>query len=799
MVDVQEFTLKLMKEVDCICRKYGIEYYLAGGSVIGALRHKGFIPWDDDMDVYMTRDNWEKFKEAFEREKPENRILEASDIDPNYPNMIAKYTSTDTCAIYKNLLLGQHSAGIILDIFILDPMPDDEKACDKYLNDILLYSEFVNPFYVYTHRLDVKSKYRFYHFLEKLIGHEKVVKMLEKRLGRYSEAEASKYYLRWGGIPHLFDKSLFGKPRYVQFEDMMLPVPEKSYLYLCQLYGEDWIQIPSHDEEITHVCVFDAETSYTEFFKEYLPRIDTDSYLQKVIGRKMNRLKVGASYRDIQKNSLELHASRIAMNLESLDAKHDFQDLYQKKEFGLLNECFEEYFSGQCNSKFLGNKFFAGFYRFYHPIFVDIRDEILWIAVELLMRKGESYFAKRILSARRINKGNLSPELENQNANIERQIRATDYFERGCFDQAVALLDEGLKEKPDWINFLKLKIRILLRNKDQNVADIKELIETGRSVQGEDGEFIKYEADLIRSDDQEEALRLYFYAKQHTRNGYILTEIEEIFETYARELSENIEILLGDGKTEEAASLVKNMAEYFESLQHYDDYFTVLKETDYSNLKMQLANAKDKMLQKKDRNYGMVLKAILQKTGLSEKIAERINAVWESMMNEKSLEDSFYESLYKSEIPEEWKALGDYEFWKGNYPKAFSLYRRAARSCNKDSFLYMELQEIYQKDLLYFSNELSKYRNDARIRLCAQEWLRRHGSMEEWLIEVQNLCLIQDAVTLDYHQSDLQLSDEPEDAEQKRMVPLAKVLTEKNQMLVAFCSLIKVIQNATAD
>ena len=65
--------MDMLIEIDQICRKYGITYYAAGGTVIGAARHNGFIPWDDDADLYMTRDEFMRFREAFKTERPENR------------------------------------------------------------------------------------------------------------------------------------------------------------------------------------------------------------------------------------------------------------------------------------------------------------------------------------------------------------------------------------------------------------------------------------------------------------------------------------------------------------------------------------------------------------------------------------------------------------------------------------------------------------------------------------------------------------------------------------------------------
>ena len=65
----QQNLLELLKLLDGICKKYNITYYAAGGTVIGAVRHGGFIPWDDDIDVYMTRDEFNRFREAVRMEK----------------------------------------------------------------------------------------------------------------------------------------------------------------------------------------------------------------------------------------------------------------------------------------------------------------------------------------------------------------------------------------------------------------------------------------------------------------------------------------------------------------------------------------------------------------------------------------------------------------------------------------------------------------------------------------------------------------------------------------------------------
>ena len=84
MTEKQKYLLKLLQEVDEICREHDLRYVLAGGSLIGALRHEGFVPWDDAIDLYMPRPDWEKFVEICKRDLPPERAIQCSQADRHY-------------------------------------------------------------------------------------------------------------------------------------------------------------------------------------------------------------------------------------------------------------------------------------------------------------------------------------------------------------------------------------------------------------------------------------------------------------------------------------------------------------------------------------------------------------------------------------------------------------------------------------------------------------------------------------------------------------------------------------------
>ena len=128
---IQDRELSVLKELTPIFEKYGIMYALYYGSLIGAVRHKGFIPWDDDLDIVMPREDYQKLKTIANEVLPEHLFLQDFSTDYEYPSYTAKIRDSRTTMIekgYRNLKKMNH--GIWVDIFVLD-------YCDKSLSSRL--------------------------------------------------------------------------------------------------------------------------------------------------------------------------------------------------------------------------------------------------------------------------------------------------------------------------------------------------------------------------------------------------------------------------------------------------------------------------------------------------------------------------------------------------------------------------------------------------------------------------------------------------------------------------------------
>lgn len=117
--------LDIALEFKRICDKHGLNYFLIGGTLLGAVRHQGFIPWDDDMDVGMTRAEYEKFLKIAARELDPRFFLQTYQTDPAFAHGFAKIRINDTILMEDYTETSRQHNGIFLDVFPYDEMPEN--------------------------------------------------------------------------------------------------------------------------------------------------------------------------------------------------------------------------------------------------------------------------------------------------------------------------------------------------------------------------------------------------------------------------------------------------------------------------------------------------------------------------------------------------------------------------------------------------------------------------------------------------------------------------------------------------
>ena len=252
---VQLAQLEIGKEIKRVCDENGIKYFLDSGTLLGAIRHKGFIPWDDDMDMGMLREDYERFIEIAPKKLKPEYFLQTWKTDKSYPYAFAKIRKKGTVFIEAvSQKINAHNE-IFVDIFPYDVYPDDETVRTKLTKKIMLlkYSlwmkDGMTPWLRHKSALDrllVRAKYVPHYFYALTHSRDAMIAEYEKLMPMHN-AETSKYYVEQsGGTPFgkwIIPTECFKNFIEIKFEDTMFLVPEKYDLYLKTVYG-DYMQLP---------------------------------------------------------------------------------------------------------------------------------------------------------------------------------------------------------------------------------------------------------------------------------------------------------------------------------------------------------------------------------------------------------------------------------------------------------------------------------------------------------------------------------------------------------------------------
>lgn len=265
--EVQGKILEIMKYIDSLCRNHDITYYIMGGTALGAVRHGGFIPWDDDLDIFMTPSEYEKFKRVFEAENNPLFVLQEWRTTPDYLEY-AKVRMNGTTFIeevYKDRK--DLHQGIYVDIMILHKVPEN-----RFIQRLVyLESKFVTLYALSQRNWKPKTKAQAL-ILKSLrfMPCNLMAKSFYRRIYKYDDRMANYKYCYWITPAKfrngLFDASFFSEPVDIPFEDTALLGSRRIKEYLEYRYG-DYMKLPSEEarKAAVHAMIFDVNKSYSEY------------------------------------------------------------------------------------------------------------------------------------------------------------------------------------------------------------------------------------------------------------------------------------------------------------------------------------------------------------------------------------------------------------------------------------------------------------------------------------------------------------------------------------------------------
>lgn len=271
-VKLQGVLVEMLIDIQCACEKMGVAFCLCGGSCLGAVRHKGFIPWDDDVDVAMFREEWEIFKSQFEVLLGDKYVLES----PNYQNRDSKYPwskiylkGTEYVDIFDQNY--PYEKGINIDVFVIENV--SRYKAIRILDGLLATSfKFVSTsmlFYRYPNQL-VKAMFslttssKIYYVLRRCLGflfsgisHERWLRWYDIYISRHHEAS------EMVTIPtgtRLYSGEMHPREVWLPFSKGLfcgheVNLPHDADRYIRNMYGNNYMQIPPKEKQETHSVV----------------------------------------------------------------------------------------------------------------------------------------------------------------------------------------------------------------------------------------------------------------------------------------------------------------------------------------------------------------------------------------------------------------------------------------------------------------------------------------------------------------------------------------------------------------
>lgn len=269
MNNLQKTILEIIKYVDEFCKQNDIRYYLMGGSALGAIRHGGFIPWDDDLDIFMDSDNYFRFIDCCKKKLDTKRFYFQQEDSDEQAHFFCKIRMNGTTYIeHANEHCKNMHQGIFVDIMCLNHAARSRlgKKLQYYAAGLLKAKAITK----YSYETDSKVK-KLQLCIAKFVVVGPIKKFLLYMVRRNNGKKTDMLCHLFGRAK--FDKSFypyedFGIQRYVPFETIMLPVPANVEDYLTIRYGSDYMQMPSEETKKmyeSHAVFWDVEKDYTEY------------------------------------------------------------------------------------------------------------------------------------------------------------------------------------------------------------------------------------------------------------------------------------------------------------------------------------------------------------------------------------------------------------------------------------------------------------------------------------------------------------------------------------------------------
>lgn len=254
--EIKKIELDILIYIRMLCEENNLRYYLAYGTLLGAIRHKGFIPWDDDIDIYMPRNDYEQFIQLCKQQKGNYDVI-SCDYDKEYYYEFAKVVDNRT-KLQEYGIKPIQDLGVYVDIFPLDGLPRKYKLHIKILWVLVKLRALSTYVKIPVKNTRYRSVLQLICMFLRKMNSVRIARLINKiaRKYNYDSARYVACAVSSAGIAGVFEKTLFENKVKVAFENEMFDAPGSWEDYLHKSYG-DFMQLPPLEKQTTH-HFFDA-------------------------------------------------------------------------------------------------------------------------------------------------------------------------------------------------------------------------------------------------------------------------------------------------------------------------------------------------------------------------------------------------------------------------------------------------------------------------------------------------------------------------------------------------------------
>ena len=262
---VQEIQLEMAIEVKRICDKNNIEYFIIAGTLLGAVRHKGFIPWDDDLDIGMLREDYDQFIKCAQKELSSKYFLQTWDTDDGFGLPIAKIRKNGTKFVEKSAAKTSGHEGIYIDIFPFDNVPTGKVAKKIHAISTYVLKRLILCNVGYELWLDggkfKKVVYKAVNSIAQKTSLDRNKQLLEKQMKKFNSAK-TEYVVAIGGAYGYSRESIkrewVENLALIQFENVEFMCPKDYDSYLTYFYG-DYMTPPPEEKRFNRHGIIEID------------------------------------------------------------------------------------------------------------------------------------------------------------------------------------------------------------------------------------------------------------------------------------------------------------------------------------------------------------------------------------------------------------------------------------------------------------------------------------------------------------------------------------------------------------